>query len=232
MRKTIICSSLFLLASTAAFADTIVGPDGKPGVATGWKTDGGVTTLSIKDGFSVSEVAEAIVRAIPGAKCEAGETEIKVSGVTQADLLKALARVEVDEALDDIDGAFAAIQNPLGGDDGSGSSIRAPKHRSLPGMKSKKAATPPANMPAYSGKVVRVTHKRFPLVVLTIKTASGDKLQVVPQIHTIRGIIKADDKSSKQNLAAWYSRPGDQVSFKVVKKQKAFWLATEFDRAR
>lgn len=232
MRTSILCSGLFLLLSSATWADTIVGADGSPGIASSWKSKGGTVTLTIKDGFSASEVAEAIVRGVPGTKCETGDTEVKVTGMAEADLIKALAAIEVDEAMDDIDGAFAAIQNPMGMDDGSGSSIRATKHRTLPGIEAPKTEAAPKDMPSYSGKVLKVKHKRFPLVVLTVKTSSGEKLTVIPQIHTIHGIIKSDDKSSKQNLAAWYSRPGDQVSFKVVKKEKSFWVATDFDRAR
>jgi hypothetical protein len=193
---------------------------------------GGTATLVIKDGFSASEIAEAIVREAPGAKCEISDTEVKVTGISHADLIKALAGIEVDEAVDDIDGAFAAIQNPMGMDDGSGSSIHATKQRTLPGMAAPKTETATKDMPSYSGVVLKVKNKRFPLVVLTVKTSSGEKLTVIPQIHMIHGIIKSDDKSSKQNLAAWYSRPGDQVSFKIVKKEKSFWVATDFDRAR
>ncbi len=230
MKKIILSSSLLVLLSTVAFADTVVGPGGEPGVATSWKTTGTTVTLTIKDGFSASEVAEAIVRSVPGSKAEADDSVVKVTGVSEADLIKALARVEVDEALDDIDGAFAALQNPMDGDDGSGSSIRATKHTTIPGIGQK--APPPAKSKAYAGKVVSVMHKRFPLVVLTVKTKGGKSLKIVPRIMTKRGIIDSKDAESKQNLAAWYCRKGDQINFKVIKEDKSFSVATAFSRER
>jgi hypothetical protein len=232
MNKLTISTCLVFLLSAPAFADTVVGPNGTPGIATAWNTAGKTTSLTIKDGFSAEEVAEAIERSIPGAKAEADDDTVKVKGVSESDLIKALERIEVDEAMDDIDGAFAAIQNPMGGDDGSGSSIRATKHRSLPGMdkKSPSPSPPPPAAKSYSGQVTSVKHKRFPLVVLSVKTKGGKMLTVIPRIRTKHGIIDYSDKESKQNLAAWYTRRGDKISFKVVKKDKSFSVATDFSR--
>lgn len=231
MYKLIFSSSLIVLLSTLSFADTIVGPDGKAGIATSWKTEGKVVTLTIKDGFSVTDVSEAIVRGVPGAKAESSDGVVKVTGIDEANLIKALARIEVDEALDDIDSAFAAIQNPITGDDGSGSSIRATKHRKLPGIE-ETPAKPIAELVAYSGQVQTVRHKRFPLVVLNVKTSSGEKLTIIPHIVVKHGIISSNDNTSKKNLAAWYCRVGDQISFKVLNKGKSFWVATDFNRAK
>ena len=51
-----------------AQADTIVSPGGKPGVATKWSAKGDSVRLEIKEGFSPSEVADAILRGVPGAE--------------------------------------------------------------------------------------------------------------------------------------------------------------------
>ena len=96
-----------------------------------------------------------------------------------------------------------------------------------------KARIPPppaAAAKSYSGVVTQVKHKRFPLVVLSVKTKAGKTLTIVPRIQTKHGIIDYSDKESKQNLAAWYARRGDKISFKVIKKENSFSVATGFSR--
>ena len=213
--------------SATAFADTIVGADGEPGVATSWKTSGKSTVFTIKDGFSPDEVAEAIERSVPGSKASAGETTVTVKGVEKSALLKALARIEVDEQLDDIDGAFAALQNPIGNDDGSGSSIRATKERKLTGFTDEKS-----KLEKISGQVIKVVHKKFPVVVLSVKTESGKTVSMIPHIKMKGALIDYSDPASAKNLAAWYCRPGDRVEFSVGQKSNKYSIAKEFTRLR
>ena len=218
---------LFCVMSATAYADTIVGPGGEPGVATSWKTAGKSVVLTIKDGFSTEEVAEAIERSVPGTKSSAGDTTVTVEGIDKAALLKALARIEVDEQLDDINGAFAALQNPIGNDDGSGSSIRATKERKLTGFSNEET-----KREKFSGQVMKVVHKKFPVVVLSVKTDEGKIISMIPQIRMKGALIDYSDPISAKNLAAWYCRPGDKVEFTISQKSNKYSIAKEFSRLR
>lgn len=227
IRTNILSIGLFCVLSATAYADTIVGAGGEPGVATSWKTTGKATVLTIKDGFSPDEVAEAIERSVPGSKVSADDTTVTVTGVDKAALLKALARIEVDEQLDDIDGAFAALQNPIGNDDGSGSSIRATKERKLTGFTNEET-----KLEKFSGQVTKVVHKKFPIVVLSVKTDSGKMISMIPHIKMKGSLIDYSDATSAKNLAAWYCRPGDKVEFTIGQKSNKYSIAKEFNRLR
>lgn len=222
MRRILSIAAVLLLAAPAS-ADTIVLTGGKPGVATAWKTDGDAVVLTIKDGFSASEVAAAIARAVPGAKATSDAAMVRVTGLTEKALVAALERVEVDEELDDIDSAFAAMATAGGDDEGSGSSIRATSAATIPSPDAARSIV---------GKVVSIRHKRFPLVLVTLKTDTGETITVVPRIAARGGVIVSDDKQSQANVSAWYARPGDRVKVDVAEKKNNVWIAQTFARVR
>ena len=234
MKSTTLTIALLAALSAPAAADTLVQPGGKPGVATSWKASGDKVVLEIKEGFAAAEVAEAIKKAVPGAKAEAKGQTVSVAGVPQDKLITALERIEVSPAADDIDAMFASIQNPGSEDEGSGSSIRATQNTEIPepGEGAKVMAT-----------VVGVRHNRFPLVAVTVRVdqvdgtqtgvAKGGQIVVVPLVQTKDGIIQSGDARSQKNVSAWYARAGDKVSLQLGQPEgKKFWVALAFERLR
>ena len=82
-------------------------------------------------------------------------------------------------------------------------------------------------------------HKRFPVVVITMKLSEGAgdlkkgaKVSFVPAIMAPGGIIASDDERSKKNVSAWYSRRGDRVKVSLGAKKKKYYSATRFERLR
>jgi len=217
MKKTAFTLLISLLPALAA-AEPVVAPGGKPGVATSWKEAGGALVLSLAEGANPKEVADAIAKGVPGAKCAVKDRTVSVSGVPAAKLLVALEKIDVTSELDDIDGAFAALKG--GADDDSGSSIRATSNATIPGPEAK----------VVTAKVLAVHHRQFPFVALTV-LADGEKLTVVPRIVAKKGLIAADDTASQKNVSAWYARPGDQVKLSLVAHDKV-WVADSFERIK
>jgi hypothetical protein len=230
---TLALLTLGLLASPSVAAETVISPGGQPGVATKWSGSGKSITLTIKKDYSANEVADAIERAIPGARATGKGRKVLVKGIAKEELISALERVEIDPELDDIDAMLTSVQG-LDADEGSGSSIRATKAAELAA-----AGKPPA---AVVATVLEVRHKRFPVVALKVRldeiTAKGPGLQagstltVLPLIRTKYGILDRTDKQSKANARAWYARPGDRVALKLEATDKSYWMATEFERAK
>lgn len=220
--KTTVVAACLVAVSLPVAAETIVAADAKPSVATAWRSEGDTVILTVKSGFSPTDVADAIRRGIPRVIASPAEGEVRVKGIDQDALLLALERIEVDPELDDIDEMFAAIRTGPEEtvDEGSGSSIRATR------------ATGDAKAPpVVTGQVKSVHHKRFPLVAVTLvlETGAGDleagqSLTIVPVIGEPSGPL------AEKNLAAWYARPGDRIRVELTRKTGKYWVADKFDR--
>ena len=226
----------FILTPAIAGAESVVGAGGKPGVATSWAKSGTAVTLTIKEGFVAEDIAEAITKAVPGAKSKAAGNKITVTGVDQAKLLLALEKVDV-EAGDDVNGMFTSLQNRGGGgeEQGSGSSIRASKATDFSAVMG--GAAP------YDATVIEVKYGRYPNVAVTVKidavpegakdegVTKGAKVVVLPRIEAPGGAIDPADKQSSMNIGAWYARPGDKVLVRLeAKNPKNGWFASSFER--
>ncbi|MBI2373674.1 MAG: hypothetical protein HYV07_06710 [Deltaproteobacteria bacterium] len=231
MRRVVLTAiAAAFLSVGSAFAETVVSPGGKPGVAVSWAKKGDAISLTLKEGFSPDDVADAILRAVPGAVTKVRGSSVLVSGVPEATLLVALERVQVDRGLDDIDNALASLSGSSD-DEGSGSSIRAAKAAQVP-----EGGT---DAIAIVAKIVAVRHKTYPKVVLDVEVldAKGSKLSgqlaVVPEVKVANGKPDMSDPATRRNAAAWYSRPGDSVALTLVlAPNKKAYLAKDFLRQR
>lgn len=232
VRSSIALLSLSLLAAPA-FADPIVAPGGKPGAATSWKSAKSGVVLTVGDTFDADDVAAAINKSVKGAKAVADGTTIIVTGVAEATLVKALEKIDVEPALDDVDEMLSSLKGG-DGDEGSGSSIRATKAADFSDV------IGPANQQVL-GHVTGVTRAKFPLVILTVKVTGvprgvkgikkGDKITVVPRVKSRDGVVDPNDRASQLNVGAWYSQTGDKVKMNLAKKRKKnVWIAKGFER--
>lgn len=206
----------------SAHADPLLTKSGKPKVVSAWTEEGGAVTLSVSEGFDTADVAEAIRQRLPKAKLRPLGDRLEVRGVKKAALLKAMRGVQVDRLLDDVDDMLASLQSGPGGDNDSGSSIRATQKG------------PVAKAVQLSGEVVNVRRERFPVILLTVQLSeaaagrsAGDRVVVIPQIRTKRG--RPQDAASKQNLKAWYAQPGDKVSMTLVRPKQRVWAITGYE---
>lgn len=221
-----------LVASTAA-ADPVVNAGAKPGVAAAWSQEGDAVALDVASGYEASAVADAITAGVPGTQVKVDGQRVVVSGVPQAALLKALEKIDVSPAGDDVDAMLSALQNPGGEEDGSGSSIRATNNTAeLDAVRG-----PPGEL--VFGKVVKVRRARFPLVFITVKVArgpkagtpaKGDTIVVLPRVKSRNGVVDPDDATSKLNVGAWYAQPGDRVKVRLESKEKKVWVAKAYER--
>lgn len=231
--QSTLCLTL-LVPSAASSAETLLTPGGKPGAVAQVTERGGAVVLALKSGFSPEDVANAVTHAVPGAKCKVDEGRVVVSGVSKAELLPALERIEVSLALDDIDAMLSNMQGLGGQDEGSGSSIRATKVAELGDAQGKK-------LPRVVGTVVKVRHQRYPVVALRVKVTQaegrlglspGQEIEVVPLVARGKGDPSIDPAQSRKNARAWYARPGDEVQVELqAKGEKAVFVARTYERS-
>lgn len=226
-----------LLSAAPGFADPVLQPGGKPGVATEWSSASGVITLRIGEGFDAEEVATAIRDTLPGAQAKADGPQVVVTGVDEAKLLAALEKIDVggDGDGDEVDEMLSALQNPGGDEDGSGSSIRAGKKVDFDAVKG-----PPGHL--ILGKVVKVRRGRYPVVLVSVKVqrtpksgkgpARGSTVRVLPLIKSSEGVVDATHAQSQLNVGAWYARRGDRVKLRLSGERDGIWVAKAFERVK
>lgn len=237
--RRVITSFLLLAAPLAAHADPLVAKGGKPGAAKSWSTGAdGTILLELVPGFTPEAVVTAIHKGVPGAKAAAQGGKVAVTGVDEAKLLVALEKVDV--SADDVDAMVSALQGP-GGDEGSGSSIRATQAMDM----GKAGVVDRAVAELVPGTVISVKHGKYPFVAVTLKldvvpkaladagVKAGSKLTVVPRVQLENGRIAPADERSKTNIGAWYARTGDRIQVQVEgQSPQGFWVAARFERAR
>jgi hypothetical protein len=229
----IVCA---LCGSSAAFAGPVVSPGGKPGAAQSWTASGTQVTLTLAKGYDAKAVADAIGKALKGATAAVNGDKVVITGMAQDQLLPALEKIEVAEAQDDVDQMLSSLQNQGGGEDGSGSSIRATNLTDFSEVMGKKEEQ-------IAAKVVEVKRAQFPLVFVKVKLAQlpkgvtiegvkvGATITVVPRVKSKNGVVDPSDAPSKLNLGAWYAQPGDTVMLRLEPKAKDHvWVAAAFDR--
>ncbi|MBI4821164.1 MAG: hypothetical protein HY791_33195 [Deltaproteobacteria bacterium] len=229
-RELLAAAAAAMVFVSPAFAETVVSPGGQPGVATSWVKKGDALTFTLKEGFSADDVADAILRAVPGSTAKAKGGKVVVTGVEEKELLVALERVQVDRGLDDIDNALASLQGNKE-EEGSGSSIRASKATQIG-----EAAEQTFEV---TGKVSMVRHKTYPKVALELEVSDAGaaklpgKITVVPRVKIESGRPVMSDPETKANAAAWYVRQGDSVKVKIfLSPDKKTYVATAFARQR
>lgn len=221
------------LMPLSALAEPVVSPGGKPGAAKAWSSQDGAVVLELVPGFTADAVAAAIQKGVAGAKASAKDGKVAVTGVDEKKLLVALEKVDV--SADDVDAMVSALQG--GGDEGSGSSIRATKAAELPG------ASAPAELQVVGATVLSVKHGKYPHVAVTLKldvipkaladagVKPGAKVTVVPRVQLEGGRIAPTDERSKTNIGAWYARTGDKIQVAIEgQNPQGFWVAAQFER--
>lgn len=230
--QSALCLTL-LVPSAASSADTLLAPGGKPGVITRVDTKGESVVLKVKNGFSPEDVANTVTHGVPGARCKVERDSVMVSGVSKADLLPALERLEVSPQLDDIDAMLSNMQGLGTEDEGSGSSIRATKVAELGEADGKK-------LPRVVATVLAVRHQRYPLVALRVKVSdaggleglsAGKEIEVVPLIARGKGDKSVEISQSRKNARAWYARPGDEIVVELkARGDKDVFVAQSYER--
>ena len=224
-----------LAVPVSAFADPLVAPGGKPGVATSWAEKNGAVTLVIAGEFDPTQVAEAIKGGVKGSATKVDGKSVVVSGVPLAQLLGALEKLDVARTGDDVDAMLEAIQAPGGKEDGSGSSIRATQAADFSDVIGDRAGL-------VIGKVTAVKRTQYPLVFVTVKIAKlpkdgpeglkkGAVITVLPRVKSKGGVVDLTDKSSKLNVGAWYTQVGDTIGLRLEKPERNdVWVAAAFER--
>lgn len=222
----------------AASAEPIVQPGGKPGAARSWVTKQDAVVLEIGEEYDAEDVAAAVEAKIQGASAKAKGTSVIVTGVEEAKLLEALAAVEVEPSMDDVDEMLTALKNPGGDDEGSGSSIRASRVSDFSDVLGPKKEQ-------LMARVVSVERHRFPVVVVTLKVTRvpkgalgvrpGQTLKVIPRVKSRNGIVDPHDKASKLNVGGWYAVKGDRIRVRLegdAPRSDDVWIAAAFQRLR
>jgi hypothetical protein len=212
-----------------ASADPLIRPGGKPGVAQAWTRVPGGLALTIAEGYGADQARAAIEAAVPGAKLTIADGKLIVGGLDEKKLLALLEKVDV--STDEVDAMVQALQ---GGDDASGSSIRATNTGSF-------AEVVDASTPPLAAEVVRVKHGKYPFVAVTVRLDARPKdpalaklpkeLTVVPRVELKGGVIAPSDARSRVNIGAWYVKPGDKVLVALEgQTEQGFWVARAFER--
>ncbi len=230
--QSTLCLTL-LIPSAATSAETLLTAGGKPGVIVRVGEKGEAVVLDVRSGFSPKDVAEAVAHGVPGAKCVVAKNLVLVSGVTKAELLPTLERIEVSPELDDIDAMLSNMQGASNQDEGSGSSIRATKVAEV-------STEDGSALPRVVGTVVKVRHQRYPFVGLRVKVSDaggmkglkvGEEIEVVPHVARGKGDPSIDKAASRRNAKAWYARPGDEVVVELkAQSGKHVFVAASYER--
>jgi len=208
--------------------------DAESAVESVTETNGRVE-LRVRATFDPQDVSKVLGRALSEGQILVDGLTIIVDGAPASRVKTVLADAQVERSVDDIDALLMDIQKPGGADEGSGSSIRARRELA--------AETSTTDAISYSARVATVRRQRFPLVLVGVEIASapedaplapGDRAVVLPRVRSRGGIIDPSDPQSKQNIGAWYVRPGDEVKFRLEPRPdgQRVWVAATFERPR
>ncbi|MCK6544623.1 hypothetical protein L6R52_02040 [Myxococcota bacterium] len=216
-----LAGGLFALGLGTASAEPLVKMEGDkpaPGVVTSWSSSGNKVELTLKDGTDAAAVAAAIEGGVDKVKAKAQGNKVVVIGKAEADLLKALASVELGG--DDL-GALAAAGG--GGDEAdSGSSLRAKKTVDLAKLMKDQATSA-------QGSVVEAGGTTFPNAEITLNVTraptgelgkdirKGKKIKLKPIFKMKGAAIDWSDENTVTNAGAWYFQKGDKIFVKLGK---------------
>jgi hypothetical protein len=222
--------ALALFFPLSALAEPLVKLEGDkptPGVVTAWSAAGNKVELTVREGTDPKTVADAIQAGVEKVKARVQAGKVVVTGRAEADLLKALATVDLGGDL----GALAMAE----GDD-SGSSLRAKKSEDLAKIFADQKSTA-------IGSVVSVTQGTFPDVTVVVqvvrgptgpegaKVKKGARITFRPTFkRAANGKLDIDDADNQTNLSAWSLRARDQVRVKLGKETKDGFEAALIDR--
>lgn len=222
--------ALALFFPLSALAEPLVKLEGDkpaPGVVTAWSAAGNKVELTVRDGTDPKTVADAIQAGVEKVKAKVQGGKVVVTGRAEAELLKALATVDLGGDL----GALAMAD----GDD-SGSSLRAKKSEDLAKIFADQKSTA-------IGTVVSVTQGTFPEVTVVVQVVRGPtgpegatvkkgaKITFRPTFKRgANGKLDIDDGDNQTNLSAWSLRAKDQVRVKLGKATKDGFEAALIDR--
>lgn len=217
--------------AAVATAEPVLSPGGKPGVAESWTANGEVVTLVIGADHDAEAVAKAILEQLEGVSAKTEKNRIVLTGMKKDALVAALTKVDIAGA-DDVDEMLAAMQKP-GGDEDSGSSIRATKAVDFSDVVG-------AKHQQVTAKVLEVERARYPYVTIKVRIVkvprkfrdfkAGHVLSVVPKIRTKDGSVDQEDRATMLNIGAWYVQPGDRVVMRMDEKRSELWIAEAFKR--
>lgn len=223
-----------LLTAGVASAKPLVvmkGGSAEPGVVTKWSGSGKKIKLEIEEGSDPDAVAAAIEANVDRVRCKVIGGQVLVIGKTQADLLTALADVELGGE-DDM-GLLAAAAADEGID--SGSSLRAKKTAELSKLFKDRATVA-------HGKVVGVTQGAFPNVQVKVrilrgpigdlgkKVRKGQTIAFTPWFAMKGKQVDFADTKTQNNLGAYFLKSGDRVQVKVGEPTKAGFEAVVIAR--
>jgi len=227
-----------LIVPLSAGAEPVVKSGGVPGAATSWTAKKDAVVLEIGESYDANEIATAIQSKVAGATAKARGNTVIVTGVAEPKLLDALAKIDVEPTMDDIDEMLTSLQKPGGDEEGSGSSIRATQAADFTDVLGSAEEL-------ISAKVVGVEHHRFPVVIVKVQLTNvpkgvktvkrGQKIALIPRVKSREGVIDPSDKASKLNVGAWYAVKGDTVRIRLEgdKPQKdEVWIAAAFQRMK
>lgn len=234
MKKVAVLLGLTLLAAPVFAQSLITMEGGKPkaGVVTAWSGSGKKVELTVKDGTNAGQVAEAIqsnVEGVKSAKVVGGK--VQVVGLEQDALLAALAEVSLGG--DDV-GALAQAGMD-GGDEGSGSSLRAKKTAKINELFKDRATVA-------KGTVVSVEGDKFPHAIVKVKVLAGPTgpagksvrkgatVAFTPVIAVKGGAPDLSDDITQVNMGAWFLKPKDTVQVKVGNETKGGYEAAVISR--
>ena len=191
-----------MVFAATAFADPVLKPGPAAGAATAWRVETAKVVLTIGERYDPGEIAESINASVPKAKAAVVDKQVVVTGVEASVLLSALAKIEAEPVLDDVDAMLQALQTGGDEEEGTGSSIRARR-----GMAVDRILGPQAQR--LQATVLAVQRGQFPLVVITVRVdrapkgasvAAGDTTTIVPRIRNRIGKISPSDEQSLLNV--------------------------------
>ena len=226
-----------LLCSTAAWADTLIARAGgayQPRLATAWKAIGDTCIFTLNPSADGIKIAQLIAEKL-GVRANFADGKVTVVGLSEASLLAQLATLQLsgpDDPLADLGGlggsAVAANLPEPGG------SIRAarPVDMLVPVESETRGAVPSVDPNGHChGQVIEVQRGPFPNVTLKIRVQQppGGALQkelrrgrvIAVTMLFIGTPVDLQNSANQANLAAFYLKAGDKVSFHPVPQAQA-----------
>ncbi|NJK89168.1 MAG: hypothetical protein HC923_07015 [Myxococcales bacterium] len=197
--------------------------------------DEGRLELTVSPGFDPNEVAALIAKALPKAQIVVDGSRVLLDGVDVASTKRKLATLEVERNFDDVDALLAQMRDPGADEQGSGTSVRARREESLAVSEGTKSAPLVA-------RVTKIERQTFPLVFLDVavqeiegsfgKLTRGSSVIILPRVRSRKGVVDPSDETSRQNMGAWYVKPGDLVKLVLEPRPEgqAVWIAASVER--
>lgn len=193
-----------------------------PSVVTAWSGQGKKVELTLVEGTDPRAVAAAIEANVDRVRAKVKGGRVLVLGKTVADLLPALAEIDLEAPEDDL--ATLAEASLATDAIDSGSSLRAKKTVELKKLLSDRKRTAVGTVVSVTPRVfpyaeVRIRILRAPTGPLKETVRKGKTLMFVPKLRRKAGAVDFTDPQTQMNLGAYFLKKRDRVNIRIGEPQ-------------